>query len=73
MTMSTRAALIAIGRQLDTDYLPSLAKPLPRELEDLLAQLVAYEFRKSGEKSDPARSCIPLSDQRDSGRYRAGR
>ena len=46
MTMSTQAALEAIGRQLDANYLPTLTKPLPRELEHLLAQLVAYEMRK---------------------------
>jgi hypothetical protein len=48
MTMSMHAALAAIGRQLDADYLPPLGTPLPRELEDLLAQLVAYEIRKRG-------------------------
>jgi hypothetical protein len=46
MTMSTQAALEAIGRQLDANYLPTLTKPLPRELKHLLAQLVAYETRK---------------------------
>jgi len=47
-------AFTAICRQLDADYLPTLAKPLPRELEDLLAQLVEYEIRKRGstEQSD---------------------
>lgn len=46
MTMSMHAALAAIGRQLNADYLPPLGTPLPRELENLLAQLVAYEIRK---------------------------
>ena len=47
MTKSTYMAFTAICRQLDGDYLPTLAKPLPRELKDLLAQLVEYE-RKRG-------------------------
>jgi hypothetical protein len=46
MTTLTRAALSAIARQLDADYLPTLTTPLPRELENLLAQLVAYDNRK---------------------------
>jgi hypothetical protein len=46
MTISMQAALTAIGGQLDAEYLPTLARPLPRELEDLIAQLVAYEIRK---------------------------
>jgi hypothetical protein len=46
MTISTDMAFTAICRQLDADYLPTLAKPLPRELEDLLAQLVEHEIRK---------------------------
>jgi hypothetical protein len=46
MAISTHTAFTAICRQLDADYLPTLAKPLPRELEDLLAQLVAHEIRK---------------------------
>jgi hypothetical protein len=48
MTMSMHVVLAAIGRQLAADYLPPLSTPLPRELEDLLAQLVAYETRKRG-------------------------
>jgi hypothetical protein len=46
MTMSMQAALAAIGRQLDADYRPLPGTPLPRELEDLLARLIAYEIRK---------------------------
>ena len=63
MTMSKHAVLTAIGRQLDADYLPTLAKPLPRELEDLLAQLVAHEIRNEDlrnedQRSDPAKVAI---------------
>ena len=54
MTVAMHTAFTAICRELDADYLPTFAKPLPRELEDLLAQLVAYEIRKRGstERSD---------------------
>lgn len=48
MTTSMRASLIAIGRQLQADYLPTLSKPLPSELEELVAQLVALESGKRG-------------------------
>ena len=48
MTASMRASLTAIGRQLQVDYSPSLAKPLPSELQELVAQLVALETRKRG-------------------------
>jgi hypothetical protein len=53
MTMSMHAAVAEIGRQLDADYLPPLGTPLPRELEDLPAQLVAYEIRKR-ESTEPS-------------------
>jgi hypothetical protein len=48
MTESTHALWTAIGRERHADYLPTLTKPLPRELEDLIAQLVAFEFGKRG-------------------------
>jgi hypothetical protein len=37
------ASLTAIGRQLQADYAPVAGTPLPRELNDLLARLVALE------------------------------
>jgi hypothetical protein len=46
MATLTQAALTAIARQLGADCLPTLTTPLPRELENLLAQLVAYDNRK---------------------------
>ena len=58
MTISTDMAFTAICRQLDADYLPTFARPLPRELEDLLAQLVEYEIRKQDRRSNPANGCI---------------
>ena len=48
MTKSMQASLAAIGRQLDADYLPTVAKPLPSELKHLVAQLVALEAGKRG-------------------------
>jgi hypothetical protein len=58
MTASIHASLAAIGRGLHADYLPTLEKPLPSELKDLVAQLVAVEIGKRGstEKSAIAQS-----------------
>jgi hypothetical protein len=47
MTELMQASLTAIGCQLHAD-LPSLPKPLPRELRDLIAQLVEFEIGKRG-------------------------
>jgi hypothetical protein len=46
MTKLMHAAVTAIGRHLHADYSPTLAKPLPDELKDLVAQLVALERGK---------------------------
>jgi hypothetical protein len=46
MTISMQASLTAIGRRLHADYLPTLAKPLPSELEDLAARVGALEVGK---------------------------
>jgi hypothetical protein len=48
MTTSMQASLTAIGRQLHDDYLPTLADPLPSDLKDLVAVLVAREINKRG-------------------------
>ena len=53
MTKSMCASLAAIGRQLDVDYLPTVAKPLPSELKHLVAQLVALEAGKRGSAQRP--------------------
>jgi hypothetical protein len=53
MTKSMHASLTAIGRRLHADYLPTLAQPLPGELKDLVAQLVALEFGKRGSTQRP--------------------
>jgi hypothetical protein len=60
MINSMHPAFTAICRELDADYLPNLAKPLPRELEDLLAQLVAYEIRKRGSTEHSVEELQPL-------------
>jgi hypothetical protein len=38
--------LTAIGRQLSITYLPTVLEPLPREINELVALLVAFEMRK---------------------------
>jgi hypothetical protein len=43
----------AIGRQLSAAYLPTVREPLPRELKDLVLQLVASEKRKGGSSARP--------------------
>ena len=43
----------AIGPQSPLDVLPSLAEPLPRELNNLIAQLIAFETRKRGIERRP--------------------
>jgi hypothetical protein len=59
MTRSMQASLTAIGRQLNEDYQPTLAKPLPTELKDLVARLVALEINKRG--SRPASDVILIT------------
>jgi hypothetical protein len=44
----------AIGRQLSAAYLPTVQEPLPRELTDLVLQLVASEMSKRGSSARPA-------------------
>ena len=54
MTALLDDALSAIGRQLPVAYLPTVREPLPRELKDLVVQLVAFEMRKRGSSARPA-------------------
>jgi hypothetical protein len=51
MRETMHATLTAIGCQLHAEYLPTLARPLPRKLKGLIAQLVALEKRGSTERS----------------------
>jgi hypothetical protein len=53
VTALTNDTLNAIGRQLSDAYLPTVREPLPRELKDLVAQLVAFEMRKRGSSARP--------------------
>jgi hypothetical protein len=46
--------LTAIGRQLSVAYLPTVLEPLPRELNDLVTQLVAVEMRKREPSARPS-------------------
>ena len=46
MTTPMDDALTAIGRQLSDTYVPTVQEPLPRELKNLVLQLVAIETRK---------------------------
>ena len=54
MTTPMDDTLTAIGRQLSVAYLPTVLEPLPRRLNDLVAQLVAFEMRKRGSSARPA-------------------
>jgi hypothetical protein len=67
--MSTRldATLAAIGRELSVAYLPTVREPLPRELADLVAQLVAFEMRErgSGARSAAALQCVMAQQEPD--------
>jgi hypothetical protein len=48
MRALTKHTLTAIGRELSAAYLLTVREPLPRELEDLVAQLVAFDMRRRG-------------------------
>jgi hypothetical protein len=54
--MSTQMddTLAAIGHELLIAYLPTVREPLPRELADLVVQLVAFERRERGSSVRPA-------------------
>ena len=54
MTVRMDDTLSAIGRQLSVAYLPTVREPLPRELKDLVVQLVAFEMRKRGSSARSA-------------------
>ena len=56
MTALMDDTLSAIGHQLSVAYLPTVREPLPRELKDLVVQLVAFEMRKRGSSARPAKA-----------------
>jgi hypothetical protein len=53
MTVQTNASLTAIGNQLRDRCFPVLQDPLPSELRDLLAQLLALKLVSKPQPSDP--------------------
>jgi len=53
MTKLMDDTLSAIGRQLSVAYLPTVREPLPKELKNLVLQLVAFEMRKRGSSAKP--------------------
>jgi hypothetical protein len=46
MTKIVYASFTAIGSRLHNEYSPTLTEPLPSELQELVAQLVALESGK---------------------------
>jgi hypothetical protein len=63
MTSPMQVSLSAIGRQLRSEYFPALGRPLPPELEDLLAQLVALDAAAHGSTKQPAEVLQPAFAQ----------
>jgi hypothetical protein len=55
MTSLRDNVLTAIGRQLSNAYLPTIQEPLPSELKDLVAQLVALEMRAREDRAPELR------------------
>ena len=53
MTTPMDDTLTAVGRQLSITYLSTVLEPLPRELKDLVLQLVASEMRKRESSTRP--------------------
>jgi hypothetical protein len=56
MAALKRDTLTAIGRQLSVAYLPTVREPLPKELKDLVVQLVAFEASKRGSSARPMKA-----------------
>jgi hypothetical protein len=52
------ASLAAIGRQLRAESFPAVKEPLPDELKDLLARLVAREAETQGSAERSDEICI---------------
>ena len=63
MTKPMDETLTAIGRQLSIAYLPTVLEPLPRELNDLVAQLVAFETRKRESSARPSETVQVVTAQ----------
>ena len=56
MTTPMDDTLTVMGRQLSVAFLPTVLEPLPRELNDLVAQLVGFEMRKREPSARPSES-----------------
>lgn len=63
MTALMDDTLSAIGRQLSVAYLPTVREPLPREIKQLVLQLIAFEMRKEGSSARPAESLQFVMEQ----------
>ena len=63
MTALIDDTLNAIGRQLSVAYLPTVQEPLPRELKQLVLQLVAFEMRKGGSSARPVEALQSVMEQ----------
>jgi hypothetical protein len=53
----------AVGRQVSVAYLSTAREPLPRELKDLVVQLVAFEMHKRGSGAKPEEALQPVMAQ----------
>ena len=53
----------AIAGRLHANYLPTLAEPLPRELQGLIAQLVEFEMRNRGSNARPVETLRSVMEQ----------
>ena len=71
MTSPMQASLSAIGRQLRAEYFPAVGRPLPPELEDLLAQLVALEAPHGS--TEPSVDAFPAHPQSSARSQSTGR
>jgi hypothetical protein len=63
MTQLLDDTLAAIDRQLSAAYLPTVPEPLPRELEHLVLQLVAFEMHKRGSGATPTEALQVVMEQ----------
>jgi len=59
MRASMKASLTAIGLQLREAYVPAVGRPLPRELNDLLTQLIALEAGARGSTEQAIETLTP--------------
>jgi hypothetical protein len=63
MRALTNDTLTAIGLQVSVAYLPTVREPLPSELKDVVARLVAFEMRPRGSSARFAEALQPVWTQ----------